>query len=223
MGTLIYMVRFGLDITEDKQTILNLNACNAGLYSKIAVNPKTIMITVKLMSKTQKVIRYVTAFKLTALAAAIALAGCSQDDSAAKPAAIDAQLPAQESASEPVKAIAMTDAKMAERAKAIRSQVSLDLADGLDMTLWASEDLMADPVALSMDNQGRAWVAITHRSNNSEFDIRPYPHWLTDSIAMESNEDRREFLHKTFAADKNLTEKDVPDRNAYTTGRIWPW
>ncbi len=207
------MVRFGLDITEDKQTILNLNACNAGLYSKIAVNPKTIMITVKLMSKTQKVIRYVTAFKLTALAAAIALAGCSQDDSAAKPAAIDAQLPAQESASEPVKAIAMTDAKMAERAKAIRSQVSLDLADGLDMTLWASEDLMADPVALSMDNQGRAWVAITHRSNNSEFDIRPYPHWLTDSIAMESNEDRREFLHKTFAADKNLTEKDVPDRN----------
>jgi putative heme-binding domain-containing protein len=170
------------------------------------------------MPKTQKVTRYATLFRLTALAAAIALAGCSQDESAVAPGAVDVDLPAkdtsvQERTGQPVKAIAMTDAEMAARAKRISSQVSLDLADGVDMHLWASEDLMADPVALSMDNKGRAWVAITRRSNNSEFDIRPYPHWLTDSIAMETNEDRREFLHKTFAADKNLTEKDVPDRN----------
>lgn len=163
------------------------------------------------MPITYKKIRCTTYnFRLTALAVAIALAGCSQDDPAA---AVDANLPATESAAAPVKAITMTDAEMAASAERIHSLVNLDLADGIDMTLWASEELLADPVALSMDNQGRAWVAITHRSNDSEFDIRPYPHWLTDSIAMQTNEDRRKFLHKTFAADKNLTEKDVPDHN----------
>lgn len=162
--------------------------------------------------KTQKVTRYAHAFRVSALALAITLAGCSQDESAVAPQAAT-QSSAAQASSEAAGVISMSDADTAARAKRISSQVSLDLAEGLDMQLWASEDLMADPVALSMDNQGRAWVAITRRSNNSEFDIRPYPHWLTDSLAMQTYEDRREFLHKTFAADKNLTERDVPDRN----------
>src|SRR5690606_40361207 len=57
-------------------------------------------------------------------------------------------------------------------AATIAGQVNLVPAEGLDVQLWASEKLLGDPVAISVDNQGRLWATVTNRSNNSEFDIQ---------------------------------------------------
>ncbi|HEY7883666.1 MAG TPA: HEAT repeat domain-containing protein [Cellvibrionaceae bacterium] len=151
--------------------------------------------------------------KLASLALAIAvLSGCTDERAAdvsassADPQPVLAAAPAPE-----VTTVSPADA--AADAKRISGQVPMELIEGVSASLWASEKLLADPVALNMDYQGRAWITVTHRSNNSEFDIRPYPHWLTDSISFETVEDRRAFLKRTFATDKNLGEDDIPDRN----------
>lgn len=149
---------------------------------------------------------------------AVALAACSPPEQSAETSDQDsstgpAKQAEQASALAPERIVEITDTAADTRAQSIESQTNMELADGLQMKLWASEKLLADPVALSMDYNGNAWVAITHRSNNSEFDIRPYPHWLTPAQAMQDVEDRRAFLKDYFSADKNLTADDIPDRN----------
>ncbi|MDO3383381.1 HEAT repeat domain-containing protein [Gilvimarinus algae] len=152
-------------------------------------------------------------FQMSLLALSVALAACSKDEAVQTPEAPAAR-PASAPEPKPApKVIEVSDTDAAKQAARIQSQVNLELAEGVAMDLWASEKLLADPVALSMDYQGNAWVAITHRSNNSEFDIRPYPHWQTPSQAMVTVEDRRAFLRDYFAEEKNLTAEDVPDRN----------
>ncbi|MDO3386755.1 HEAT repeat domain-containing protein [Gilvimarinus sp. SDUM040013] len=152
-------------------------------------------------------------FRVSTLAMCIALTACAKQEESADQKVANQQPASPAEATLAPKVKQVSDSEAAKQAKRITSQTSLELADGINMQIWASEKLLADPVALSMDYDGNAWVAITHRSNNSEFDIRPYPHWLTPSQAMTSVEDRRAFLKDYFGADKNLTKEDVPDRN----------
>ena len=42
----------------------------------------------------------------------------------------------------------------AQLASDIRNEVAAVVADGLKLSLWASDTLLADPIALSMDEQG---------------------------------------------------------------------
>lgn len=95
--------------------------------------------------------------------------------------------------------IEVDPAVAAERARQIREEMSaVQLLDGLELTLWASDSLSPDPIALDMDNQGRAYVTRTNRQKHSEFDIRGHRDWMTASITLQSVEDRREFLRTTF-------------------------
>ncbi|MDT7829990.1 HEAT repeat domain-containing protein [Pricia sp. S334] len=99
------------------------------------------------------------------------------------------------------------------RAKEIRQSISPKLAEGLELTLWASDSLAPDPIAMSIDNQGKVYLTRTNRQKNSEFDIRGHQDWMTPSIALRSVEDRREFLHTTFAPEKNVENNWLPDLN----------
>ncbi|MCB0689118.1 MAG: HEAT repeat domain-containing protein [Saprospiraceae bacterium] len=83
-------------------------------------------------------------------------------------------------------------------AEKIRSGVSAEVDSALNLTLWASDSLLADPVALDMDNYGRAFVTRTNRRRSSEFDIRNHKDWELASISFTDMEDRRAFLHKTL-------------------------
>ena len=161
----------------------------------------------------------VRTFPIASLALAVAvLSGCGQEATApsestpSKPA-LAAQTRVEAVAPAEPESKTVSDEQAQKRAERIKQQVTLTLADDIDVSLWASEALLSDPVALAMDHQGRAWITVTNRSNNSEFDIRPYPHWITDSVGFQTVEDRREFLKRTFATDKNLTADDIPDRN----------
>ena len=95
----------------------------------------------------------------------------------------------------------------------IKSQSVIKLAPGLQINLWATDSLAPDPVAMDIDANNAIYLTRTNRQKNSEFDIRGYPHWMTPSIALKTVEDRRAFLHKTFATEKSEENKWLEDLN----------
>jgi quinoprotein glucose dehydrogenase len=104
-------------------------------------------------------------------------------------------------------------ATIAQRAAESRAKTPAKLADGLVMSLWASDSLAPDPVAMSIDDKGSVYLTRTNRMKNSEFDIRGYRHWMTESIGLNTVEDRRAFLRKTFAPEKSAENSWVKDLN----------
>lgn len=106
---------------------------------------------------------------------------------------------------DPVQAVA--------KAKEIREKTAAKLADGLQMTLWASDSLAPDPVAMSIDDWGRVYLTRTNRQKNSEFDIRGHRDWMTPSIGLQTVEDRRAFLRSTFAPEKSNENTWLKDLN----------
>jgi len=106
---------------------------------------------------------------------------------------------------------------LAENAKAnaleIRENVAVQVADGMELSLWASDSLIHDPIAISIDSDGRIYYTSATRQENSEFDIRGHRNWMTASISFETPEDRRQFLHETFTEDSEESVKFLKDLN----------
>ncbi|WP_238944368.1 HEAT repeat domain-containing protein [Sandaracinomonas limnophila] len=101
---------------------------------------------------------------------------------------------------------------LAQKAQAAKDKLGIKIANGLQITRWASDSLAPDPVAIDVDDQGAIYLARTNRQKNSEFDIRGHRDWMTESIGLQSVEDRRAFLHKIFApenSEKNTWLKDL--------------
>jgi quinoprotein glucose dehydrogenase len=91
--------------------------------------------------------------------------------------------------------------------------ISPNLADGLKLDLWASDSLAPDPIAIDIDDEGNVYLTRTNRQKNSEFDIRGHQDWMTASISLQTVEDRRAFLHKTFAPELSEENEWFPDLN----------
>ena len=83
-------------------------------------------------------------------------------------------------------------AQSATKAAEIRKNTAAQVADGLTLTLWASDSLAPDPVAMSIDDEGRVYLTRTNRQKNSEFDIRGHRDWMIPSISLQSVEERRQ-------------------------------
>jgi len=113
----------------------------------------------------------------------------------------------------PDKVISLAPSKAADLAKKIRAEVAVELAEGLELSLWASDSLVQDPVAISVDPQGRIYYTHTDRITNSEHDIRGYQDWMTISQSWESVEDRRKFLRETYDPSKSDQNTDLLDLN----------
>lgn len=104
-------------------------------------------------------------------------------------------------------------ATAASIADEVRKNTPARLADGLTLTLWASDSLAPDPVAMSMDDDGRVYITRTNRQKNSEFDIRGHRDWMIPSISLQSVEERRAFLRSTFAPEKSKQNEWLADLN----------
>ena len=63
------------------------------------------------------------------------------------------------------------------------------LPRGFTAELWASEPLLANPVAFTFDGQGRMYVSETHRYRSSVLDIRNYYWMLEDDLACRNQDD----------------------------------
>ena len=133
------------------------------------------------------------------LLASLSLLGCKEEEKG---------IPVTET----IKTVQLDPEEAAELATKIRSEVAAEVAEGFELKLWASDSLVADPIALAMDSRGRAYFTRANRPKNSEFDIRGHMDWATESIGLETVEDRRRFLHKIFApenSEKNSWMKDM--------------
>ncbi|MEM9931130.1 MAG: heme-binding protein, partial [Bacteroidota bacterium] len=101
----------------------------------------------------------------------------------------------------------------AVEAEKIRAESNVELADGFDLSLWAADSLVQDPIAISVAPDGRIFYTQATRQTSSEFDIRGHRNWMTASMSFTTVEDRRAFLRETFAAGSEESEAHLKDLN----------
>ncbi|MDB6136298.1 MAG: gdhB 1 [Verrucomicrobiales bacterium] len=75
------------------------------------------------------------------------------------------------------------------------------ILEGFTAGLWATEPLLANPVAFSFDGRGRMYVAETHRYRTSVLDIRHYMFMLEDDMASRNQDDWVKSIKKNFPGD----------------------
>ena len=89
------------------------------------------------------------------------------------------------------------------------------VAPGLQVDVWAAEPLLANPVAFTFDDRGRAYVAETYRRRSSVPDIRKNDPWKIENLALRSVEDRVSFLKAKYSESAKMKPtRDLADRNA---------
>lgn len=103
--------------------------------------------------------------------------------------------------------------KSKELAEILRKEVNVALDKGLELSLWASDSLVNDPIAISIDQFGKIYYTRAVRQTHSEFDIRAHDNWITASISFETVEDRRKFLRETFSETNEEGQKFLKDLN----------
>ncbi len=84
----------------------------------------------------------------------------------------------------------------------------------LEFTKWTPNFQVPDPVAISFDEKGRAYVTQTQRRKANDLDIRNNRDWITNDLSFTSPDDKRAFYRKVFTAknsDKN--KRRVKDYN----------
>jgi len=118
------------------------------------------------------------------------------------------------SSEQPVRQVKqMNPEETALLAQTVESVVKPELADGLTLRLWGVDSLVADPIAIDIDNQGRLYYSRTTRRKSTEIDIRGHQDWEVESIKMQTVEDRRDFLRRTLSAENSAQHEFLDDLN----------
>jgi len=104
-------------------------------------------------------------------------------------------------------------AEAAAAAKAIEAVVTPQLAEGLTLSVWGVDSLVADPVSIDIDDDGKLYYTRTIRQKNSEFDIRGHQDWELQSIALKDINDKRAFLRKVLAPENSANNTWLEDLN----------
>lgn len=123
-------------------------------------------------------------------------------------ASIALSISCQQTASDPAPEI--THASLTDFADS--SEVSVRLASGFELNLWAPGPLLRNAVALSFDNQGVAYVSETSRRKSSDLDIREHRDWMIDDLRLQTIEDTRDLhLQKmaTELSEQNTWQEDL--------------
>ena len=66
----------------------------------------------------------------------------------------------------------------------------LKVAAGTEVMLWAADPHVQNPVAISIDEKGRVYVAECWRRHTSTLDIHMRKEWLDDDLACRRHEDQ---------------------------------
>jgi len=139
--------------------------------------------------------QYKKIYWAAALVPALLVAGFTQDDPITK------------------KITRLVPSEAAAIAKAIEAGENPILDAGLSMNIWGVDSLIADPIAIDIDDKGRLFYTRTNRQKNSEFDIRAHQDWEIPSIGLQSVEDRRAFLRRTLAPERSAQNAWLEDLN----------
>ena len=86
----------------------------------------------------------------------------------------------------------------------------------LEFTRWSGDVNVPDPVAISFDNHGRAFVTQTQRRKAQDLDIRAHREWIPDDVGFQSVSEKRAFYHRMLAPavdGKSKGNAKIQDRN----------
>ena len=88
------------------------------------------------------------------------------------------------------------------------------VSDDLQYSKWTPELNIPDPVSISFDDQGRAYVTQTQRRKSQDLDIRRNTDWVPDDVGLETVEDKRNFLRTQLSPENSASNTErVADHN----------
>ena len=102
-------------------------------------------------------------------------------------------------------------AEVARLATEARGKLSVELAEGVELSLWAPQAFLIDPVAIDIDADGTLYVTSTSR-NNMPLDIRQHQDWMATVHTLRTTQNLRDFYRKLMApanSDKNSWISDL--------------
>lgn len=107
----------------------------------------------------------------------------------------------------------LTKEEIAIQAEAARNSVTPVLAEGLKMEVWGVDSLVKDPIAIHVADDGSIYYSRSPRRNNAEFDIRGHQDWEIRSIALQTIEDKRNFLRTELSPERSAQNEWLADLN----------
>lgn len=110
-----------------------------------------------------------------------------------------------------IKTLSLEDARV--QASAVEAMVKPELHEDFQLSIWATDSLVADPISMRFDAAGRLFYSRTNRRKISEFDIRSHQDWEIRSIEMQSVADRKNFIHEELSPENSGKNKWLPDLN----------
>lgn len=112
----------------------------------------------------------------------------------------------------PPKIVRLSPAEAARLAAETRQQVSVELPPGLEVTVVAPEGLVADPVALDLDEHGNVYVASSSRAS-LPLDIRGHPSWVPLVHTLKTHDDLTKFYARELAPERSAQNGWIADLN----------
>lgn len=81
----------------------------------------------------------------------------------------------------------------------VQALQQLEVTDEYQISLYAAEPKVLNPIALSVDESGRVYLAETDRYRDAVFDVvTQKPEWLPEDLSFRTVEDRTAFLKREF-------------------------
>jgi putative membrane-bound dehydrogenase-like protein len=93
-----------------------------------------------------------------------------------------------------------------------RQSVSVQIAAGLDLTAWAPDGLVTDPVALAFDERGTLYATSTSRAS-LPLDIRQRTSWVPAAHTLRTVDDLLNFYRRELAPERSADNPWLPDHN----------
>ncbi|MDX1562858.1 MAG: heme-binding protein, partial [Gammaproteobacteria bacterium] len=141
--------------------------------------------------------------------------GCLSATAGAALLSLPVELPAQLAprAPEGTGAVAaLTPAEATAAAEAAEQDLAPTVIDGLELNVWAPAGLVANPLTLDLDSDGRAYVVTSSRAGML-LDIRQHPDWVPEVHTLQSTEDLRAFFRRVMAPELSDDNTWLPDYN----------
>ena len=88
------------------------------------------------------------------------------------------------------------NAKPSDNVDAVKQMKAIRKPSGIDVSLFAAEPSVKNPVAFYVDHQGKVFVCESFRQGKGIEDNRNHRHWLHDDLAAQTVEDRLKYIKK---------------------------
>lgn len=88
------------------------------------------------------------------------------------------------------------------------------LAETLTYVKWSGDLNIPDPISISLDDQGRAYVTQTQRRKSQDLDIRNNRDWIPNDVGLSSVEEKRAFFRSRISIEtREMNAERVADHN----------